>query len=128
MYYHSQGQHNQSASVFKAERNILHYNKQHFSRTQCKQYLIKWKGYPDLENQWVNATDVHALEALAEFQSSVTLPWSHIKMGCSRDEAHNFFLHNSMSSPSCSPLANITKSYSDAIKMPPATIIRPSDP
>ena len=104
-------------------------DQRHFSRTRHKQYLIKWKGYPDSENQWVNATDVHAPEALAEFQSSHTPTCSHIKRGSSSDEAHNFFLYNSMSTPlNCSHLTNITKSYANAIKTPSAPIIGPNDP
>jgi hypothetical protein len=35
----------------------------------CKvQYLVKWKGYPDLDNKWVNAEDMHADEALDDFR------------------------------------------------------------
>ena len=30
------------------------------------QYLIKWKGYPDSENQWVDKDDVFADKALQE--------------------------------------------------------------
>src|SRR5258708_4043558 len=36
----------------------------------CKlQYLIKWKGYPDSENQWVDQRDVFAAEAVSEYQT-----------------------------------------------------------
>ena len=32
------------------------------------QYLVKWKGYLDVENQWVDWCDMdHAREAIAEF-------------------------------------------------------------
>jgi Chromo (CHRromatin Organisation MOdifier) domain len=100
-----------------------------FGRSWHKQYLIEWKGYPDSENQWVNTTDVHAPEALAEFQSSNTLTCSRIRRGSSTDKAHHFFLHNHMStSPTRSPLTNVTKSYADAVHTPPAPIIRPNDP
>src|ERR1700761_3749250 len=46
----------------------------HFGRRHKKQYLIKWKGYPDSENQWVDATDVFADEAIREFQKSISAP------------------------------------------------------
>jgi hypothetical protein len=40
------------------------------------QYLVKWKGYPDSDNEWVNWEDIHADEVLKEFRkrnpSSVT--------------------------------------------------------
>ena len=32
------------------------------------QYLIKWKGYSDTENQWVDAKDIHADQLLAQFK------------------------------------------------------------
>ena len=58
---------------------------------QCKvQYLIKWKGYPDLENQWVNWNDVHTDEALAEFKKKNPNTVSHIKGGVIKtDESNN---------------------------------------
>ena len=45
-------------------------DQQHFGRRQKLQYLVKWKGYPDSENQWVDSTDVFADEAIKEFQNS----------------------------------------------------------
>ena len=37
---------------------------------RCKlQYLVKWKGYPDSENQWVNKDDVFTNKALQEFKT-----------------------------------------------------------
>ena len=41
-----------------------------FGRRRRLQYLIKWKGYPDSENQWVNKEDAHADEAIAEFENA----------------------------------------------------------
>src|ERR1700761_4380008 len=41
-----------------------------FSRRRKLQYLVKWKGYPDSENQWVDSHDVFADEAIREFKHS----------------------------------------------------------
>jgi hypothetical protein len=32
------------------------------------QYLVKWKGYADPDNEWVNWDDMHVDEALKEFR------------------------------------------------------------
>ena len=46
----------------------------------CKvQYLVKWKGYPSSDNQWVNWDDMHAEEALAEFRRRKPKAISHIR-------------------------------------------------
>ena len=38
-----------------------------WGRRRKVQYLVKWKGYPSLDNQWVNWDDMHAEEALSDF-------------------------------------------------------------
>ena len=45
-----------------------------------KQYLVKWKGYPDSDNQWLDAKDMgNAQELIAEFHNSHSDLSSHIK-------------------------------------------------
>ena len=45
-----------------------------------KQYLVKWKGYPDLDNQWLDAKDMgNTQELIAEFHNSNSKHSSHIK-------------------------------------------------
>ena len=39
-------------------------------RSRSLQYLIKWKGYPQSENSWVNAKDVHAPQLVKEYHDS----------------------------------------------------------
>jgi hypothetical protein len=51
-------------------------NSRRHGRGRKIQYLVKWKGYPDSDNEWVNWDDMHADEALEEFRkenpSSIT--------------------------------------------------------
>ena len=45
-----------------------------------KQYLVKWKGYPGSDNQWVDARDMeNAQELIAEFHTLNSKLSSHIK-------------------------------------------------
>ena len=45
------------------------------------QYLVKWKGYPSSDNQWVNWDNMHIEEALAEFRKQRPEAISHIRRG-----------------------------------------------
>ncbi len=54
---------------------------QQFGRGCKRQYLIKWKGYPDSDNEWVDHKDIHAPEAIREFKNSKTAPNEYIRRG-----------------------------------------------
>jgi hypothetical protein len=41
-----------------------------FGRRQHLQYLVKWEGYPDLDNMWVDKDDVSADNKVREFKAS----------------------------------------------------------
>jgi len=66
------------------------------------QYLVKWKGYPDSDNQWVNKEDVFAEEAIREFEKTNSATSSHKKRrrqprsGTPHSSAKSSFTHTSL--------------------------------
>ena len=53
--------------------------KRRVGRRHQLQYLVKWKGYPDADNQWINAQDMSADEAITEFENSNSASREHIR-------------------------------------------------
>jgi hypothetical protein len=51
----------------------------HFGRRQRLQYLVKWEGYPDSDNMWVDKDDVFADDKIREFKSSNPDAATHIR-------------------------------------------------
>ncbi len=56
-------------------------NVRHFGKRRKKQYLVKWKGYPDSDNEWVDKKDVHAPDAIREFENRNPATNTHIRRG-----------------------------------------------
>jgi hypothetical protein len=50
-----------------------------FGRGKKLRYLVKWKGYPDSDNQWINKEDVFADDAIREFKNSNPDQETHIR-------------------------------------------------
>ena len=42
----------------------------HYGRKKKRQYLVKWKGYPDSDNEWVDHRDMNAPEAIQEYEEA----------------------------------------------------------
>jgi hypothetical protein len=51
----------------------------HFGRRRCLQYLVKWEGYPDADNMWVDKDDVFADDKVWEFKISNPDAATHIR-------------------------------------------------
>src|SRR6267378_7035823 len=49
------------------------------------QYLVHWKGYPKLDDQWIPWSDLNTPELLAEFQQENPDTVVHIKTGQSEE-------------------------------------------
>jgi hypothetical protein len=51
----------------------------HFGRRRRLQYLVKWEGYPDADNMWVDKDDVFADDKVREFKNSNPDAATHIR-------------------------------------------------
>jgi len=69
---------------YKVERVI---NSRQFGRGRQVQYLVKWKGYPDSDNQWLKWQDINAPDLIAEYQRENPDAITHIRRGWNHDES-----------------------------------------
>jgi hypothetical protein len=58
-----------------------------YGRGRKVQYLVKWKGYTDSDNEWVNWDDMHADEALEEFKRRQPQAITHIRRAANEVES-----------------------------------------
>src|ERR1700761_7025424 len=52
------------------------------------QYLVKWKGYPDSDNQWIDQQDMVADEAIRDFQKNAPTKETHLKVAHNGEVSH----------------------------------------
>src|SRR6266478_4295376 len=52
---------------YEVERIVAH---RKFGRSKCLQYLVKWKGYPESDNSWEPADQVHAPDLVKRYHSA----------------------------------------------------------
>ncbi len=81
-----------------------------FGRRCKRQYLIKWRGYPDSDNEWVDHKDIHAPEVIREFKSSRTTLNEHISRGTT-GKYPIIPLLTPTSTTYSSPMSNDTNAY-----------------
>jgi hypothetical protein len=66
----------------------------HHGRGHKVQYLVKWKGYPDSDNEWVNWDNMHTEEALEDFRKQNPRAITHIRRTQSTALEPNPTLHS----------------------------------
>jgi hypothetical protein len=66
-----------------------------FGKRWCLQYLVKWEGYPDLDNMWVDKDDVFADDKVQEFKTSNPAKETHIRSLSSAKSHHPSALQHS---------------------------------
>jgi hypothetical protein len=59
-----------------------------FGRRRRLQYLVKWEGYPDADNMWVDKDDVFADDKVREFKDSNPKSETHIRNTSSAKYPH----------------------------------------
>jgi hypothetical protein len=59
-----------------------------FGRRRRLQYLVKWEGYPDSDNMWVDKDDVFADDKVREFKASNPAKETHIRSLSSAKSHH----------------------------------------
>ena len=60
-----------------------------FSRRQRLQYLVKWKGYPDLDNMWFDKDDVFADDKVQAFKESNPDSRTHLRAAHIENTPHS---------------------------------------
>ncbi len=63
-------------------------------RRRKLQYLVKWKGYLDLDNEWVDKKDIHADKAIREFKIQNPASEVHINGGYSSKSLTSHSFHH----------------------------------
>ena len=98
-------------------------DERNYGRWRKKQYLVKWKGYPDSDNQWLDAKDMeNTQELIAEFHDSNRELRSHIKKAL----GHLPALYPLLSTP---PYTSTSEHMSDVAHSPDhATAVENTDP
>jgi hypothetical protein len=66
----------------------------HHGRGRKVQYLVKWKGYPDSDNEWVNWEDMNVEQALEDFRKQNPRAITHIRTTQSTKDESNPTLHS----------------------------------
>jgi hypothetical protein len=60
-----------------------------FGRRRRLQYLVKWEGYPDLDNMWIDKDDVFAEDKVWEFKAANSKAEMHMRSQAAAESSHS---------------------------------------
>jgi hypothetical protein len=66
-----------------------------FGRRRRLQYLVKWEGYPDLDDMWIDKDDIFAEDKIREFKNSNPEAETHIRASPAAKSPHSSALTRS---------------------------------
>ena len=75
-----------NAEEYEVEKIL---DSQLFGRRRRLQYLVKWKGYPDLDNMWVDKDDVFADDKVRDFKELNPDARTHIRASWTTETPHS---------------------------------------
>ena len=99
-----------------------------FGRRQRLQYLVKWKGYPDSDNMWVNKDDVFADDKVRAFKDSNPDARTHIRAACTMRTTHSPLASSSSSSYFAPHILSMSSNGSNIEHSPSPGSVAPSQP
>ena len=75
-----------NAEEYKVEKVL---DSRLFGRRWRLQYLVRWKGYPDSDNMWVDKDDVFADDKVWEFKESNPDARTHLRRAIVTEDPHS---------------------------------------
>jgi hypothetical protein len=93
-----------------------------YGRGHKVQYLVKWKGYADSNNEWVNWDDMHAEEAIVEFRRQQPQAETHIRRATHKAESTTQLPMSTNTSCTATTVAPQAQDLAEAIVHFPAVV------
>ena len=103
---------------------------QQFGRRRRLQYLVKWKGYPDLDNMWVDKDDIFADDKVRDFKKLNPDARTHLRRAFGTEDTHSPLASSRASSTSyfAPHIQSMSSNGSNAKHSPSLGSVTPTQP